>query len=623
MSVLSLTDKIDNFKPSAYSYSFKFKQNIAAVRSDSQTLINYGVNTGIYGIYATDDSLTIYTNNDELNIDYRVGGTNLIELTTAYTPDAFNHVVVVNDLAGHLIYIDGVLVTPVYTVGSSAVTMNVSSFTDLTIGGEVGELGGRPDVSVDEYKHPYNGWLSDFSFWNRKLNAIEASQLNDDNYGYCVYILAGQSNMVSRTENVADDEDRDMTKQNSRVYAYNAHGKLSHAPPYTATYEEPFLNTEANLPFLNIARDTVGLWKTFADDLITYTTLPFRKRVLLLPIAYGGTGFTNNVWNAPDQYGVGTVVSGSELFLNPNSTNTNGLNVLSGFLWNQGESDMSNINYKANFLNMLDTYQTSITGFNKLTTPIVVAEIAGNNYDRFETTVNGVYVNMKDFINREFRALENEYTNITAVKTLGLLTHQVDATHYDQAGQRKLGYMYYDAYCKSVQIQNRKPQDKENIIVINSKSGNRDIMFNCDTYFKPSPIYKNIAIDMYINHSMTITTQTSSAFQGTFDVEFIRFGKLVTMRLVRINFTATATFDIRGENKILSPFLPKENTNYMLPAISGGSNANRMTVEMIIFYDGTIMFQRSYNDGVPADEKFTSGTAYIIYGTNVTYMAKY
>jgi hypothetical protein len=626
MSVLSLTDKIDNFKPSAYSYSFKFKQNIAAVRSDSQTLINYGVNTGIYGIYATDDSLTIYTNNDELNIDYRVGGTNLIELTTAYTPDAFNHVVVVNDLAGHLIYIDGVLVTPVYTVGSSAVTMNVSSFTDLTIGGEVGELDGRADVSVDEYKHPYNGWLSDFSFWNRKLNADEALQLKNDNYGYCVYILAGQSNMVSRNENVAVAEDYDMTKQNSRVYTYNSDGKLSNVSPYTATYEEPFLNTESNLPFLGVNRDTVGLWKTFADDLITYTTLPFRKRVLLLPIAYGGTGFADGIWNAPDQIGVGTVISGSELFLNPGIGSTNALNVLSGFLWNQGENDINarNINYKANFLNMLNTYQTSITGFNKLTTPIVVAEIAGNNYDRFESTTTGDYVNMKDFINREFRALENEYTNITAVKTLGLLTQRYDAIekaiHYDQAGQRKLGYMYYDAYCKSVQIQNRKPQDKENIIVINSTSGNRDIMFNCDTYFKPSPIYKNLAIDMYISHSMTITTQATSAFAGTFDVEFIRFGELVTMRLVRINFTATATSDIRGENKILSPFIPKANTNHMLAGRSGASNANRLTVEMIIFTDGTILFQKSYNDGVPSDEKFESGTDYIIYGINVTYM---
>jgi hypothetical protein len=46
MSVLTLTDKIDKFKPSAYSYSFKFKQNTATVTSESQTLINYGVNTG-------------------------------------------------------------------------------------------------------------------------------------------------------------------------------------------------------------------------------------------------------------------------------------------------------------------------------------------------------------------------------------------------------------------------------------------------------------------------------------------------------------------------------------------------------------------------------------------------
>jgi hypothetical protein len=40
---------------------------------------------------------------------------------------------------------------------------------NLAIGGTVGELDGRPNVSVDEYKQPFNGWLSDFSFWNRRL----------------------------------------------------------------------------------------------------------------------------------------------------------------------------------------------------------------------------------------------------------------------------------------------------------------------------------------------------------------------------------------------------------------------------------------------------------------------
>jgi hypothetical protein len=190
MSVLSLSDKIDKFKPSAYSYSFKFKQNTAVIISDSQTLVGYGVNGGDPAVIQ--DGLTIYTNNNELNIEYRIGGTSLIELETPYTPNAFNHVVVVNDSTGHFLYIDGVLVTTAtYTVGSSAVNMNVSSFTDLAIGGEVGELDGRPNVSVDEYQHPFNGWLSDFSFWNRNLNATEAVQLYEDNYGYCVYILAG------------------------------------------------------------------------------------------------------------------------------------------------------------------------------------------------------------------------------------------------------------------------------------------------------------------------------------------------------------------------------------------------------------------------------------------------
>jgi hypothetical protein len=97
ISVLSLTDKIDKFKPSAYSYSFKFKQNTAVIMSDSQTLLGYGVNSGDPAVIQ--DGLTIYTNNNELNIEYRSGGLNLIELVTPYTPNAFNHVVVVNDSA--------------------------------------------------------------------------------------------------------------------------------------------------------------------------------------------------------------------------------------------------------------------------------------------------------------------------------------------------------------------------------------------------------------------------------------------------------------------------------------------------------------------------------------------
>jgi hypothetical protein len=112
--------------------------------------------------------------------------------------------------------------------------------------------------------------------------------------------------------------------------------------------------------------------------------------------------------------------------------------------------------------------------------------------------------------------LDSEYQNITNIKTLGLLTHLPDAVHYNSAGYRKLGHMYYDTYCKSSIITNRKPQDTETNIVINSLPYNRDIMFNCDTYFKPSPIYKNLAIDMFASHSMKINTQATSAFVGIF-----------------------------------------------------------------------------------------------------------
>jgi hypothetical protein len=281
MSVLSLSDKIDIYKPRVYSFSFKLKLSTVEIISATKVIVAYGVNSGDV---TTEDKLLLYVIGNLFKIQYKVGGVILLKLETTFTPDVFNHVVVTNGTTGHKIYINGVLITATYTTGSVNTDMNVSPYTDLSVGGAVGELDGRPDV--DEYQYPFNGWLSDFSFWNRQLNATEALQLYNDNYGYCVYILAGQSNMVSRNENIADAVDSDMTKQKSKVYTYNSHGKLSNSSPYVATYEEPFLNTSANLPFLNITRDTVGLWKTFADDLITYTTLPFRKRVLLLPIAY-------------------------------------------------------------------------------------------------------------------------------------------------------------------------------------------------------------------------------------------------------------------------------------------------------------------------------------------------
>jgi hypothetical protein len=405
MVVLNLSDKIDKFKLPAYSYSFKFKVSSAVTKSDSKTILGYGVNSKNSAI--TQDNLTIYTDTNGLNIKYSSGGNLILELEIPYTSDAFNHVVLVNDASGHQIYTDGVLTTPTYTTGDFTTNVDVALFTDLAIGGEVGEIDGRTDVLVDEYRNPFHGWLSDISFWNRKLNDTEALQLYEDNYGYCVYIMAGQSNMASRLDNKAEAEDNDLTKQKSRVYAYDADTYLSNNTPYSATYHEPSLVTTSNLPFLGAVtystHDNVSLWKMFADDLITYTTLPFRKRVLFLPVAYCGTGFDNDVWRELSQLGVANVVNASNIFLNPSNANTNAFDVLSGFLWNQGETDIlgKNITYKTDFLNMIDIYDTNITQFNKLTTPIIVAEIAGNYYDSVNYTV-GKNLNMKDYINSKF-----------------------------------------------------------------------------------------------------------------------------------------------------------------------------------------------------------------------------
>jgi hypothetical protein len=206
---------------------------------------------------------------------------------------------------------------------------------------------------------------------------------------------------------------------------------------------------------------------------------------------------------------------------------------------------------------------------------------------------------------------------------LGLLTHHVDAVHYNEPALRKLGHMYYDAYCKSVQIENRKPQDKEYNLVINSRAGNRDIMFNCDAYFKPSTIYKNLPINMCMTHSMTFNTKTGSAYVGTFNIELIRFGPLITMRFEKKDFTTTVRSDVRSALNELIPadFRPKAQMSYILAGVFGSADENRMTVQMYIFNSGEIIFQKNYNDGNPSDEKFETATNYTIFGSTMTYMA--
>jgi hypothetical protein len=57
MSVLSLTDKIDIYKPSAYSFSFKFKLNTVVTASDTKVIVGYGLNTGDF---TTEDKLLMY-----------------------------------------------------------------------------------------------------------------------------------------------------------------------------------------------------------------------------------------------------------------------------------------------------------------------------------------------------------------------------------------------------------------------------------------------------------------------------------------------------------------------------------------------------------------------------------
>jgi hypothetical protein len=92
------------------------------------------------------------------------------------------------------------------------------------------------------------------------------------------------------------------------------------------------------------------------------------------------------------------------------------------------------------------------------------------------------------------------------------------------------------------------------------------------------------------------------------------------MRLVQFEFTATGNKDIRSTEVIVTHFRPKVATSHIIAGISGDNNDNRMSIAITIYNTGQIILQKNYNDGVPSDETFVSGTKYTIYNTNVTYM---
>lgn len=173
-----------------------------------------------------------------------------------------------------------------------------------------------------------------------------------------VYGLWGQSNMIGRADIRVGIDD---------VYTDIA-GKV-----FQYTYHTPAIVAATNpLDHYNSFAGDMGLWLEFCKARLS--SLTGDRRMLVVPVARGGTSFAGNYWNPPSDSCYANAVA------NTNAAMAAGIgNSLKGILWLQGESDADAGAtaaglYQSKLQAMYNAMLTSVTGMTS-TTPFIVGSI--------------------------------------------------------------------------------------------------------------------------------------------------------------------------------------------------------------------------------------------------------
>ena len=551
----------------------------------------------------TRNDFSILQNTTDARLVMFTGGTKVLDIKIPNNVvNTWTHLVVSSSPTGNTFYVNGVKLTA-YTTGSNTVPINLSSYNRCTLGALA--YGPERRIALD-------GYLSDFSFWNKVLTDEEVTSLFNDDYGSLVFILAGQSNMVSYSlndENDADYTDLDYSLQDGRVFQYDTASNIDYDGSQNEILGSSIIQATKNLRHPNPSKDAekTAIWKTFCDDLIQSGNIPYRKKILLVPVAANGTHFLTS-WSPTQPRYKATVLATNDAML------TNPWNTLSGFLWNQGESSAANydLSYNLHFLGMLAGYQTEITGF-KNDLPIIFAEIAGNAFDQYVAD-NGT--KMKQFVNAKFVELEAENSNMYLVKTLGKYHLTVDDTHYNSESLRGLGHDYYDGFCAITGL----PPFKENkkSIVINTKNDIRSVGINHELYLKPSNIYTNYPLDGCFNHKWIVTSSDAAVVAAEFN--FLKVGKIVNLTL---NGLLSASI-VSGTSPLVFTGLPVEfrpkidNLKYAITGRKDITLPNEISLFTVTMNTAGLL----HINNTGASTFFTNGNTINVYPFSISYITE-
>ena len=426
------------FNQSSTSGSLNQRLDGSSFISSIKTLANITMSIWVYPTLTTTQTLISFSNSNNsgtyISLQMKTVASSFIPIlsvvnnlstaltlpsSTTLTMNSWNHIVVSLGALGAKIYLNNAL------VGSDSSTLSIPTITTintLLIGCTLSNSG---------YTDPLcSAYISDLTFWSSQLSTTEISRLYSMNYGYDVIALGGQSNMVGRASIVSGIDD-DLSQFSGRVYQYGFDANVNSSgvvQSYNAT-----LVTSATLPLdfiSNIPGGSTGeqagcssFWKTFVERIINY--IPSRRRILLVPIAKGGTGFTTGDW-VPQ---TGPIYVGARNALVASlSSNIHPNNTLKAFLWHQGESDASATNtYGAYLKSFYDNICTDVSQMNK-TVPFIMGEIYSGGVD----ANNKINTILKNFATQSEGKYLVSCSNLTTI----------DGLHFDITSVRAIGTLY-------------------------------------------------------------------------------------------------------------------------------------------------------------------------------------
>jgi hypothetical protein len=376
----------------------------------------------------------VFINSGTLNVQCRISGTSSFLFTrTLVATGSWFHVALTSGSTGAVLYINGV---------QHSTSVNTDSILSvipdsINIGCNYGSTG---------YRTGFSGDIADVIMFNYQINSTLAAKLHDDDYGYEIIPLMGQSNMVGR--GIIESGIDNNYSLTGKVYQFpydandpNGDGIVTGTTITAATNPLDFISAFPGVGSSGETASTTGVWKTFTEGIVSL--LSKRRKILLVPAAKGGVGFSSGDWSS------GGVIYGAAKNSIIAALATHTLNNIRSLLWIQGENDSTNPYYGAE---LFDFYSRLTVDVPQITDeiPFIIGATFPNSSPR-------IYVNnvLQNFANYK---LKRYYVNTSDLAT-------TDGTHYDAVSLRTIGTRMSYMFLKSISDISRK----NNIVSTNSK----------------------------------------------------------------------------------------------------------------------------------------------------------